>query len=100
MPTCLGQVEEALVPVSGPGAGNSLSPRNASDGRVSHRLGSGHEWPPCPWSVEWSPSYVAHQLPGDAGRVLGKHFLPDLRDRHVLVRTDNTAVVYYINHQG
>ncbi len=29
-----------------------------------------------------------------------KHFLPDLRDRHVLVRTDNTAVVFYINHQG
>ncbi|KAI2645311.1 Transposon Ty3-G Gag-Pol polyprotein [Labeo rohita] len=26
-----------------------------------------------------------------------KHFLPDLRDRHVLVRTDNTAVVSYIN---
>ncbi|KAI2653820.1 ORF V: Enzymatic polyprotein [Labeo rohita] len=29
-----------------------------------------------------------------------KHFLPDLRDRHVLVRTDSTAVVSYINHQG
>ncbi|KAI2645044.1 ORF V: Enzymatic polyprotein [Labeo rohita] len=29
-----------------------------------------------------------------------KHFLPDLRDRHVLVRTNNTAVVSYINHQG
>ncbi|KAL0167364.1 hypothetical protein M9458_039208, partial [Cirrhinus mrigala] len=29
-----------------------------------------------------------------------KHFLPDLRGRHVLVRTDNTAVVSYINHQG
>ncbi len=28
-----------------------------------------------------------------------KHFLPDLRDRHVVVRTDNTAVVSYINHQ-
>ncbi|KAI2646795.1 UvrABC system protein C [Labeo rohita] len=28
-----------------------------------------------------------------------KH-LPDLRDRHVLVRTDNTSVVSYINHQG
>ncbi|KAL0196894.1 hypothetical protein M9458_005434, partial [Cirrhinus mrigala] len=27
------------------------------------------------------------------------HFLPDLRDRHVLVRTDNTSVVSYINHQ-
>ncbi|KAI2647034.1 NLR family CARD domain-containing protein 3 [Labeo rohita] len=29
-----------------------------------------------------------------------KFFLPDLRDRHVLVRIDSTAVVYYINHQG
>ncbi|KAI5086595.1 NACHT, LRR and PYD domains-containing protein 12-like, partial [Silurus meridionalis] len=29
-----------------------------------------------------------------------QHFLPGLRDRHVLVRTDNTAVVSYINHQG
>ncbi|KAI2646466.1 Transposon Ty3-G Gag-Pol polyprotein [Labeo rohita] len=29
-----------------------------------------------------------------------KYFLPDLRNRHVLVRTDSTAVVYYINHQG
>ncbi|KAI2657343.1 Transposon Ty3-G Gag-Pol polyprotein [Labeo rohita] len=29
-----------------------------------------------------------------------KHFLPDLRDRHVLVRTDNTSVVSYIYHQG
>ncbi len=31
--------------------------------------GGGHEWPPCPRSVEWSPSHVAHQLPGDAGCV-------------------------------
>ncbi len=29
-----------------------------------------------------------------------KHFLPDLRYHNVLVRTDNTAVVSYINHQG
>ncbi len=29
-----------------------------------------------------------------------KHFLPDLRDRHVFVRTDNTALVFYLNHQG
>ncbi len=29
-----------------------------------------------------------------------KHFLPDLRNHHVLVCTDNTAVVSYINHQG
>ncbi len=29
-----------------------------------------------------------------------KYFLPDLRGHHVLVRTDNTAAVSYINHQG
>ncbi len=29
-----------------------------------------------------------------------KHFLPDLRNHNVLVRTDNTAVVSYKNHQG
>ncbi len=69
MPTCLGHVEETLVLVSGPGPGSSLPPRNASDGCIPDRLGSGHEWPPCPRSVEWSPSHVAHQLPGDAGRV-------------------------------
>ncbi|MGL5830430.1 MAG: hypothetical protein ACRC0L_12805, partial [Angustibacter sp.] len=29
-----------------------------------------------------------------------RQFLPLLRDRHVLVRTDNTATVAYINKQG
>ncbi|KAI2662472.1 Retrovirus-related Pol polyprotein from transposon 17.6 [Labeo rohita] len=29
-----------------------------------------------------------------------KHFLLDLIGHHVLVRADNTAVVYYFNHQG
>ncbi|KAI2657538.1 Transposon Ty3-G Gag-Pol polyprotein [Labeo rohita] len=75
LPTCPGHVEEALVLVSGPGVGSSLSPRNASDGRVPHRLGSGHEWPPCPRSVERSPTHVAHKLPGDAGRVSGSETL-------------------------
>ncbi len=93
MPTCLRYVDT--------GAGSSLSSCNASDGRIPHRLGSGHEWPPCPRSVEWSPSHVAHQLPGDAGCVSSTQtLLPDLRDRHVLVHTDNTVVVFYINHQG
>ncbi len=58
-----------LVFVSGSGLGSSLSPCNASNGCISHWLGSGHEWPPCPRSVEWSPSHVAYSLPGDAGRV-------------------------------
>ncbi len=44
---------------------------------------------------------MAHQLPGDAGRVSSiKYFLPELRNRHVLTRTGNTAVVSYINHKG
>ncbi len=67
--SCLRRVEKTLVLVTGPSAGSSLSLRNAYDGRVPHRLGSGHEWPPCPLSVERSPSHVAHQLLGDAGRV-------------------------------
>ncbi len=61
MHACLGHVEETLVLVS--------APRNTSDGCIPDRLGGGHEWPPCLRSVEWSPSHVAHQLPGDAGRV-------------------------------
>ncbi len=71
MPTCLRHVEETLVLVSGPGAGSSLSLCNASDRRVPHWLGSSHEWPLGPRSVERSPSLVAHQQPGDAGHVSG-----------------------------
>ncbi|KAI2644404.1 hypothetical protein H4Q32_030891 [Labeo rohita] len=85
----------------GPGAGSSLLPHNASNGCVPHRLGSGHGRPPCPWSVERPPSHLAHHcLEMLAVFQALKHFLPDLRDRHVLVRTDSTAVVYHINHQG
>ncbi len=43
MPTYLRHVEEALVLVSGPGVGSSLSLHDASNGHVPHRLGSGHE---------------------------------------------------------
>ncbi|KAL0154111.1 hypothetical protein M9458_050570 [Cirrhinus mrigala] len=93
IPTCLGHVEEALVPVSGPGAGSSLLPRNASDGCIPHRLGSGHGRPPCPWSVALPPSHLAyHCLEMLAMFQALKHFLPDLRDRPVLVRTDSTTV--------
>ncbi|KAI2657205.1 hypothetical protein H4Q32_021306 [Labeo rohita] len=91
MPTCLRHVEESLVPVSGPSVRSSLSPRNASNGCVSHRLGCGHERP-LTWHINCLEMLAVF-------RAL-KHFLPDLIGRHVLVRTDNTAVVYYINHQG
>ncbi|KAL0163894.1 hypothetical protein M9458_039647, partial [Cirrhinus mrigala] len=101
MPTCLGHLEEALVPVSGPGAGSSLSPCNASDGHALTGWGaviSGH-----PARGLWSGPHLTLHINSlemlAVFRAL-KHFLPDLRDRHVLVCTNNTAVVYYINHQG
>ncbi len=73
-------VEETLVLKSGPGAGSSVSPVIVSDGRVSHRLGSSHEWPLSPRSVEWSPSHMAHQLSRDvSGLSSTKIFPPDLR---------------------
>ncbi len=93
---CLSHVEETLVLVSGPGAGSSLSPCNASDGCISHQMGSGHEWPPCTRSVEWSPSHVAHRLPGDAGRVSSTQTLsirPEISPC-VSANTDNTVVVF------
>ena len=29
-----------------------------------------------------------------------QHFLPFLRNKHVLVRSDNTSAIYHVNHQG
>ncbi|KAL0159179.1 hypothetical protein M9458_042904, partial [Cirrhinus mrigala] len=86
-------VEEAVVPKSGPGIGNSLPPRHASDRCIPHRLGGGHEW-------SLRQSWHINCLEMLAVFRALKYFLPDLRDRHVLVCTDSTAVVYYINHQG
>ncbi|KAL0204365.1 hypothetical protein M9458_002383, partial [Cirrhinus mrigala] len=71
---------------------SSLLPRNASDGRVSHWLGCGHDGHHLTWHINCLEMLAVF-------RAL-KHFLPDLIGHHVLVRTDNTAVVYYINHQG
>ncbi len=91
-----------MVLISGPGAGSSLSPHTLAKDASLTGLGSGHEWAarPAVCGVGTS-SHVAHQLPGDAGRVSSiKYFLLELRDRHELVRTGNTEVVSYINHQG
>ncbi len=100
VPTCFRHVETTLVLVSGPGAGSSVSPRNASDGRVPHQLVAmnGH-----PARGLWRGHHLAwhiNRLEMLAVFQALKHFLPDLRDHHVLVHTDNTAMVFYINHQG
>ncbi len=74
-------MEETLVLKSGPGAGSSVSPVIVSDGRVSHRLGSSHEWPLSPRSVEWSPSHMAHQLSGDASGLSSTEIFPPRPER-------------------
>ncbi len=48
---------------------------------MTHRLGSGHEWPPCPRSVEWSLSHVAYQSPSDAGRAVCTEVFPPRPER-------------------
>ncbi|KAI2668213.1 Transposon Ty3-I Gag-Pol polyprotein [Labeo rohita] len=91
MPTCLRHVEEALVPVSGPGVRSSLSPRTLATDASLIGLGavmSGH-----PARGLWSSRHLTWHI-----NCL--EMLPDLIGHHVLVRTDNTAVVYYFNHQG
>ncbi len=74
-------VEETLVLKSGPGAGSSVSPVIVSDGRVSHRLGSSHEWPLSPRPVEWSPSHMAHQLSGDVSGLSSTEIFPPRPER-------------------
>ncbi|KAI2666213.1 Transposon Ty3-I Gag-Pol polyprotein [Labeo rohita] len=101
MPTCLRHVEEALVPVSGPGVRSSLSPHTLATDASLTGLGavmSGH-----PGRGLWSSRHLTWHI--NCLEMLAvfralKHFLPDLIGHHVLVRTDNTAVVYYFNHQG
>ncbi len=102
MPTCLRHVEETLVLVSVPGAGSSLSPHNASDGRIPHWLGSGHEWPPCPHGL-WSGRHLTWHI--NCLQMLAMfreliHFLTDLRDRHLLVCNRQQCGRLYISHQG
>lgn len=51
----------------------------------------------------WSPrqqGWHINMLELTAVLLALRHFLPVLVGRHVLIRTDNTAVVYHINHQG
>ncbi len=100
VPTCLRHVETTLVLVSGPGARSTVSPRNATDASLTGwgAVMSGH-----PARGLWRGHHLAwhiNRLEMLAVFQALKYFLPDLRDHHVLVCTDNTAVVSYINHQG
>ncbi len=70
-----------MVFVTGAGVGSFLSLGNANDRCVPHRLGCGHEWLPCPRSMEWPPSHMAHQVPGDAGCILSTEILSPRPER-------------------
>ncbi len=62
MLTCLGNVEETLVPVPGSHVGSFMSSQDANDRCVSHWLGSDLRG-----SVEGPSSLMAHQPSGDVG---------------------------------
>ncbi len=68
---------------------------------LCHGLGS-HVQRACSCgALDRAPTAVACQLPRVASSMLAlRRFKTLLHDKHVLVRTDNTATVAYINHQG
>ena len=51
------------------------------------------------WSPPWTSEHI-NVLELRAVHLALRALLPFVRGRHVLVRTDNTSAVYYINHQG
>ncbi len=101
MLSCLGNVEETVVPVPGSRAGSFMSSQNANDRCLSHGLGSDPRRTLESRSVERPASLMAHlRLEMLAVFLALKNVLADLRGHHVLVHSDNTSVVSYINHQG
>ncbi len=67
MLTCLGNVEETLVPVPGSHVGRFISSQDANDKCLSHRLGSDPRGTLKSGSVEGPSSLMKHQPSGDVG---------------------------------
>ncbi len=71
------------------------------DGRINDRLGHGLRRQTGERGVEGRVPLLAYKLPGTQGCLPGlKYFLPVLGGYHIIVRTDNMAVVSHINRQG
>ncbi|XDV51976.1 hypothetical protein PO909_020761 [Leuciscus waleckii] len=92
MPSFPCHMEETLVPVPGTGAGSIMLPENRFNRCLPHWLGRGHGRPLCERPVGDPAFFLAHHCL--------KCFFPDLRGHYVLIRSDNTSVVAYLNHQG
>ncbi len=98
---CLGNVEKTLVPDPVSRFESFMSSQDTNDRCVSYGLGSDLRGMLESGSVEGPSSLMAHQPSGDVGYIsCSQEFLADLRGYHVLVYSDNTSVVSYINHQG
>ncbi len=67
MLSCLGNVDEILVPLPGSRAGSFMSSQDANDRCLSHGLGSDPRGTLESRSVEGPASFMAHQPSGDVG---------------------------------
>ncbi len=65
---------------------------------LQHGLGRYMQWAGSLWALDGAPTALAHQLPRAVDAL--QQFRPLLLGKHVLVRTDNTAAVSYINRLG
>ncbi len=95
----LRHVEETMFPVTRPCVGGSMSSRNANDGCLPHRLGSGHVGLLCPRSVGRSPSHVAHKLAGDAGSFSSVETLSPRPERPSCASTHRQYVGGFLHQQ-
>ncbi len=100
MLSCLGNMEETLVPFPGSRVGSFMSSQDANDRCLSYGLGSDLSGTLESGFVDGPASLMAHQPEMLAVFLALKNFLADLRGHHVLVHSNNTSVVSYINHQG
>ncbi len=98
MLSCLGNVEETLVPVPGSRAGSFMSSQDANYRCLSHGWGailegrSSHGL--------WKDKHLSwhiNRLEMLAVFLALKNFLADLGGHHVLIHTENTSVVSYLN---
>ncbi len=69
------------------------------DRRINDRLGRSLRGQTGARGMDRKVPFLAHKLPGAVFLAL-IHFLPVLGKHHVIVRTDNMAVVSHINRQG
>ncbi len=101
LPHDLQLVVRSLVPSgrSAPGAG--IQAFFGIHGYLGHQLGSHIQWTHSVRGMDGSPTALAYQLPWVVGSTIALSCLRGcLQGRDVLVCTDNTVTVAYINRQG